>query len=73
MTLLQVKFLSSGLGQGLSAGLIMQLLAGGDEEEDMRSEFERRPFGYGGPSGKLGGITYANMGGLWVFLVETVV
>ena len=36
---------------------------GGDEDEDMRSEFERRPFGYGGPSGKLGGITYANMGG----------
>jgi hypothetical protein len=57
------KFLSSGLGQGLSAGLIMQLLAGGDEDEDMRSEYERRPFGYGGPSGKLGGITYANMGG----------
>ena len=56
------KFLSSGLGQGLSAGLIMQLLAG-DEEEDTRTEFERRPFGYGGPSGKLGGITYANMGG----------
>jgi hypothetical protein len=57
------KFLSSGLGQGLSAGLIMQLLAGGDEDQDMRSEYERRPFGYGGPSGKLGGITYANMGG----------
>ena len=57
------KFLSSGLGQGLSAGLIMQLLAGGGEDEDMRSEYERRPFGYGGPSGKLGGITYANMGG----------
>ena len=57
------KFLSSGLGQGLSAGLIMQLLAGGDEDEDMRSEYERRPFGYGGPGGKLGGITYANMGG----------
>ena len=56
------KFLSSGLGQGLSAGLIMQLLAG-DEEEDTRTAFERRPFGYGGPSGKLGGITYANMGG----------
>jgi|TARA_R100001015_G_C4603532_1_gene158494 hypothetical protein len=57
------KFLSSGVGQGLTAGLLMQLLAGGDEDEDMRSEFERRPFGYGGPSGKLGGITYANMGG----------
>ena len=57
------KFLSSGLGQGLSAGLIMQLLAGNEDEGDMRSEFERRPFGYGGPGGRLGGITYANMGG----------
>ena len=57
------KFLSSGLGQGLSAGLLMQLLSGGDEDEDQRTEFERRPFGYGGPGGKLGGITYANMGG----------
>ena len=56
------KFLSSGLGQGLSAGLIMQLLAG-DDEEDIRPEYERRPFGFGGPGGKLGGITYANMGG----------
>ena len=57
------KFLSSGLGQGLSAGLLMQLLAGDEDEGDMRSEFERRPFGYGGPGGRLGGITYANMGG----------
>jgi len=56
------KFLGSGLGQGLTAGLLMQLLAGGDEEPIV-SEFERRPFGYGGPGGKLGGITYANMGG----------
>ena len=39
------KFLSSGLGQGLSAGLIMQLLAG-DDEEDIRPEYERRPFGF---------------------------
>ena len=37
------KFLGSGLGQGLSAGLIMQLLAG-DDDEDIRPEFERRPF-----------------------------
>jgi len=57
------KFLGSGLGQGLTAGLLMQLLAGGEDEDDMRSEFERRPFGYGGPGGRLGGITYANMGG----------
>ena len=57
------KFLSSGLGQGLSAGLLMQLLSGDEEDEDQRSAYERRPFGYGGPGGKLGGITYANMGG----------
>ena len=57
------KFLGSGLGQGLTAGLLMQLLAGNEGEGDMRSEFERRPFGYGGPGGRLGGITYANMGG----------
>jgi hypothetical protein len=56
------KFLGSGLGQGLTAGLLMQLLAGGDEEPIV-SEFERRPFGAGGPGGRLGGITYANMGG----------
>ena len=60
------KFLSSGLGQGLSAGLIAQLLAG-DEDEDTRTEFERRPFGYGGPGGKMGGITYKNMGGEMAF------
>ena len=57
------KFLGSGLGQGLTAGLLMQLLAGGEDEGDMRSEYERKPFGYGGPGGKLGGITYANMVG----------
>ena len=57
------KFLSSGLGQGLSAGLLMQLLSGDDEDEDQRTEFERRPFGAGGPGGQFGGITYANMGG----------
>jgi|TARA_R100000149_G_scaffold57189_1_gene26176 hypothetical protein len=61
------KFLSSGIGQGLTAGLLMQLLAGGEDEGDMRSEFERRPFGTGGPGGKLGGITYANLGGAMNF------
>jgi len=57
------NFLNSGLGQGLSAGLLMQLLSGDDEDEDQRTEFERRPFGAGGPGGQFGGITYANMGG----------
>ena len=57
------KLLNTQMGEGLSAGLIAQLLAGGDEEEDNRTAYERRPFGFGGPGGKLGGITYANMGG----------
>ena len=57
------KILNTNMGEGLTAGLIAQLLSEGDEEEDTRSEFERRPFGYGGPGGKMGGITYANMGG----------
>ena len=57
------KLLNTQMGEGLSAGLIAQLLAGGDEDEDTRTAYERRPFGFGGPSGKMGGITYANMGG----------
>jgi len=57
------KFLSSGLGQGLSAGLLMQLLSGDEDDGDQRTAYEQRPFGYGGPGGKLGGITFANMGG----------
>ena len=57
------KLLNTQMGEGLSAGLIAQLLAGGDEDEDTRTSYERRPFGFGGPGGKLGGITYANMGG----------
>ena len=36
-----------------------------EEEEDERTAFERRPFGFGGPGGQIGGlpITYAAMGG----------
>jgi len=58
---LLARLLNTRMGEGLTAGLIAQLLAG-DEEEQLR-EFEQRPFGYGGPGGRLGGITYANMGG----------
>ena len=50
------------LGEGLTAGLIAQLVAGDDDEEEKR-EFEQRPFGFGGPGGKLGGITFAKEGG----------
>ena len=60
------KLLNNPIGEGIAAGLIAQLLANmTDEEEDERTAFERRPFGFGGPGGQIGGlpITYAAMGG----------
>ena len=59
---LLAKLLNTRLGEGLTAGLIAQLLAGDDDEEQKR-EFEQRPFGFGGPGGQLGGITYRAEGG----------
>ena len=59
--------LNSPLGEGLAAGLLATLLASGDEEEDTRSAYERRPFGFGGPGGQIGGINYANQGGVMDF------
>ena len=57
------KLLNTNMGEGLAAGLIAQLLAGDDDEDvDNRGSFERRPFGAGGPGGKLGGINYAQGG-----------
>tara|TARA_B100000161_G_scaffold46655_2_gene29433 strand:- start:4923 stop:6209 length:1287 start_codon:yes stop_codon:yes gene_type:complete len=55
------KILNSQLGEGLAAGLVAQLLAG-DDDDEVVGEFERRPFGAGGPGGKLGGINYAQGG-----------
>ena len=60
---LLARLLNTRVGEGLTAGLVAQLLAG-DDEEDTRREFERRPFGQGGPGGQLGGIRYAADGGL---------
>ena len=60
---LVARLLNTPLGEGLTAGLIAQLLSGGDEDQDTRTEFERRPFGAGGPGGQLGGITFAKEGG----------
>ena len=60
---LLARLLNTRMGEGLTAGLIAQLLAG-DDEEDTRREFERRPFGQGGPGGQLGAIRYAADGGL---------
>ena len=60
------KILNSPIGEGIGAGLIAQLLANlTEEEEDERTAVERRPFGFGGPGGQIGGlpITYAAMGG----------
>jgi len=57
------RLLNTPLGEGLTAGLIAQLLSGDEEDEDTRTSFERRPFGTGGPGGKLGGITFAREGG----------
>ena len=59
---LLARLLNTRVGEGLTAGLIAQLLAGDDDDEQQR-EFERRPFGFGGPGGQLGGITYAADGG----------
>ena len=60
---LLARLLNTRVGEGLTAGLIAQLLAGDDDEERPR-EFEQRPFGFGGPGGKLGGIRFAADGGL---------
>ena len=56
---LLARLLNTRVGEGLTAGLA-QLLAG-DDEEDTRREFERRPFGQGGRGGQLGGIRFAEM------------
>tara|TARA_Y100001972_G_scaffold3288_1_gene3683 strand:+ start:34 stop:852 length:819 start_codon:yes stop_codon:yes gene_type:complete len=59
---LLARLLNTRVGEGLTAGLIAQLLAGDDDEEEAR-EFEQRPFGFGGPGGQLGGIKFAADGG----------
>ncbi len=63
------KILNTQAGEGLLAGLGAYGLDKfmGDEEEDNRGSFERRPYGVGGPGGKLGGITYAEYGGAMGF------
>ena len=58
------NILNSQLGEGLTAGLLAQLLAGGDEDDQQSlGSFERRAFGAGGPGGKIGGINYMAEGG----------
>lgn len=57
------KLMNSQMGEGLAAGLLAELLASDDEEEDARGSFERRPYGAGGPGGQLGGINYMADGG----------
>ena len=43
---LLARLLNTRVGEGLTAGLIAQLLAGDDDDEQQR-EFETRPFGFG--------------------------
>ena len=58
------RLLNTNLGEGLAAGLVAQLLAGGDEEDGPApGSYERRPFGAGGPGGQIGGISYMKAGG----------
>ena len=60
------KLANTKVGEGILAGLTAEAAAalfGDDEEEDTRGSFERRPYGAGGPGGKLGGINY-NQGGM---------
>lgn len=54
------KFMNSKLGEGVAAGLLAELLS--EDEEAPQREFERRPFGQGGPGGQIGGINYKNGG-----------
>jgi|TARA_R100000482_G_scaffold42344_1_gene14704 hypothetical protein len=56
------NLLNTKLGEGLAAGLLTQLFSS-DEDEDSRTAFERRPFGFGGPGGQIGGIKYMQEGG----------
>jgi len=54
------RILNTNLGEGVAAGLIAQALAG--DEDEPESLTESRPYGAGGPGGKLGGINYAQGG-----------
>lgn len=56
------KVLNTQVGEGIAAGLIAELLAG-DDKEDTRTSWERRPYAGGKNYGQLGGINY-NQGGM---------
>ena len=56
------KVLNTKLGEGVAAGVLAQLLSSDEEEGPTQGSFERRPFGAGGPGGKIGGIRYAEGG-----------
>ena len=59
------RILNTNLGEGVAAGLIAQALAG--DEDEPESLTESRPYGAGGPGGKLGGINYAQGGAVQYF------
>lgn len=56
------KLMNTKMGEGLAAGLLAQLLSSDEDEGPSPNSYERRPFGAGGPGGKLGGINYADGG-----------
>tara|TARA_Y100001937_G_C7103274_1_gene323602 strand:- start:296 stop:1081 length:786 start_codon:yes stop_codon:yes gene_type:complete len=55
------RLLNTQAGQGIAAGLLAEALT--PEEETPQREFERRPFGFGGPGGQITGIMRAAEGG----------
>jgi len=55
------RIMNTNLGEGIAAGLIAQALSG--DEDEPENENITRPYGAGGPGGKLGGINY-NRGGI---------
>tara|TARA_R100001510_G_C7650906_1_gene208469 strand:+ start:1550 stop:2827 length:1278 start_codon:yes stop_codon:yes gene_type:complete len=59
------RILNTNLGEGVAAGLIAQALAG--DEDEAESITQSRPYGAGGPGGKLGGINYAQGGAVQYF------
>jgi hypothetical protein len=56
------RLMNTKMGEGLAAGLLAQLLSSDEDEGAPKGSYEQRPFGAGGPGGKIGGINYANGG-----------
>lgn len=59
------NILNTKVGEGVAAGLTATALSKlfDEDEEEFEQSYSQMPFGAGGPSGQLGGITYAQQGG----------